>query len=109
MPNNIGDKLGRPFYKECSSSIISHCEDLTISTPRKVFIPFLARVRSSITYPFMRGELVLVIFSKAYRARFVNKTGYYDDTDTEYLPGYVENADTSIALYRLVNKPLVRK
>lgn len=109
QPNNIGDKLGRPFYKQCSSDIISHCEDLTISTPRKVFIPFLARVRSKILYPFMRGELVLVIFSKTYRARGDNKTGYYDDMGTEYQPGYVENADTSIAMYRLVNKPLVRK
>jgi len=109
QPNNVGDKLGRPFYKECSSNIISHCEDLTISTPRKVFIPFLARVRSKMTYPFLRGELVLVIFSKTYRARSENKTGFYEDTGTEYLPGYVENADTSIAMYRLINKPLVRK
>ena len=109
MPNNIGDKLGRPFYQECSANIISHCEDLTISTPRKVFIPFLARVRSKMIYPFLRGELVMVIFSKTYRARSENKTGYYDDDGTEYKPGYVENADTSISLYRLVNKPIVRK
>jgi hypothetical protein len=109
QPNNAGDKLGRPYYQGCSSDIIFRCESLTISTPRKVFIPFLARVRSKMTYPFLRGELILVIFSKTYRARSENKTGFYDDTDTEYLPGYVENADTSIALYRLINKPLVRK
>ena len=109
QPNNAGDKLGRPFYKQCSSDIIYHCEDLTISTPRKVFIPFLARVRSKMTYPFMRGELVLVLFSKTYKARSENKTGFYDDTKTEYLPGYIENADTSISLFRLVNKPIVRK
>jgi photosystem II stability/assembly factor-like uncharacterized protein len=109
QPNNIGDKLGRSFYKQCSSDIISHSEDLTISTPRKVFIPFLARVRSKMLYPFLRGELILVIFNKTYRARSGNKTGYYDDTGTEYQPGYIENVDTSIALYRLVNKPLVRK
>lgn len=109
QPNNAGDKLGRPFYKACSSDIIYHCEDLTISTPRKVFVPFLARIRSSITYPFLRGELVLVLFSKTYKARSENKTGYYDDTRTEYLPGYIENADTSISLFRLINKPIVRK
>lgn len=109
QPNNAGDKLGRPFYKACSSDIIYHCEDLTISTPRKVFVPFLARVRSSITYPFLRGELVLVLFSKTYKARSENKTGYYDDTRTEYQPGYIENADTSISLFRLINKPIVRK
>jgi photosystem II stability/assembly factor-like uncharacterized protein len=108
-PNNIGDKLGRPFYVSCSSDIIYHCEDLTISTPRKVFIPFLARVRSNITFPFLRGEVVLMLFSKTYRARKENATGYYDDTSTEYLPGYTEEADTSIALYKLVNKPLIRK
>jgi hypothetical protein len=109
QPNNAGDKLGRPFYKACSSDIIYHCEDLTISTPRKVFVPFLARIRSSITYPFLRGELVLVLFSKTYKARSENKTGYYDDTRTEYQPGYIENADTSISLFRLINKPIVRK
>lgn len=109
QPNNVGDKLGRPYYRECSSDIISHCEDLTISTPRKVFIPFLARIRSKMTYPFLRGELILVIFSKTYRARNENKTGFYEDTGTEYLPGYVENVDTSIAMYRLINKPIVRK
>jgi len=109
MPNNIGDKLGRPFYQKCSLDVISHCEDLTISTPRKVFIPFLARVRSNMIYPFLRGELIMVIFSKTYRARSENKTGYYDDTGTEYQPRYTEDADTSISLYRLINKPLVRK
>jgi len=109
QPNNVGDKLGRAFYSHCSSSINSRCEDLTFSTPRKVFIPFLARVRSKMLYPFLRGELILVIFSKTYRARSENKTGYYDDMGTEYKPGYIENADTSIAVYRLLNKPLVRK
>lgn len=108
-PNNIGDKLGRAFYQTCSSDIIYHCEDMTISTPRKVFIPMIARVRSNVLYPFLRGELVLVVFSKTYRARTENKTGYYDDTDIEYAPGYTEEADTSISLYRLTNKPLVRK
>lgn len=108
-PNNIGDKLGRPFYQTSSQDLLFQAENMSISNPRKVFVPMIARVRSDITYPFMRGELVLLIYSKAYRARVENRTGYYTDNDIEYKPGYIEYADTSISLYRLTNKPLVRK
>lgn len=108
-PNNIGDKLGRSYYQECSKDVIYNCESLTISTPRKVFIPFIARVRSKITRPFLRGEIVLVIMSKTYRARPENKTGFYYDDNVEYKPNYNEEVNTSISIYKLNNKPLVRK
>jgi photosystem II stability/assembly factor-like uncharacterized protein len=108
-PNNKGDFLGRTFYRKCSKEIIYQCEDLVISTPRKVFIPFIARIRSKIVYPFLRGELVLVIFSKTYRARKENKVGYYKDLNEEYFPNYYEKVDTAISLYKLINNPLVRK
>jgi hypothetical protein len=57
----------------------------------------------------MRGELVLVIFTKVYKARLENKTGYFEDSNTEYQPGYTEEANTAVSVYRLTNKPLVRK
>lgn len=107
-PNNVGDNLGRTYYTKCSEDITFEAERLDKSTPRKVFIPMLARIRSDITTPFLRGELVLVVFSKAYKARVENKTGYYYDNDTEYQEGYYEYVDTAISVYRLVNKPLVR-
>jgi hypothetical protein len=69
----------------------------------------IARVRSDILKPVVRGELVLVIFSKVYKARTENKTGYFEDEGTEYLPGYFEYADTAISIYKLTNKPLARK
>jgi len=109
QPNNIGDKLGRPFYTVCSQSIIAQAESLTLGCTRKVFIPMIARVRSDILKPVVRGELVLVIFSKVYKARTENKTGYFEDEGTEYLPGYFEYADTAISIYKLTNKPLARK
>jgi len=108
-PNNVGDKVGRPYYSSCSVDVIAQAENVTQGTPRKVFVPMIARVRSDITYPIMRGELVLLIFSKVYKARLENKTGFFEDNDAEYKPGYIEDAETAISVYRLVNKPLLRK
>ena len=108
-PNNVGDRVGRTFYTECSEEIIYQAENLTISTPRKVFIPMLARIRTDVTTPFLRGEIVLLVFSKVYKARIDNKTGFYEDQDEEYVQGYFESADTAISVYRLFNKPIVRK
>jgi photosystem II stability/assembly factor-like uncharacterized protein len=108
-PNNIGDQLGRPYYADCSQTIIAQAENLSLGTPRKVFVPMIGRVRSDIQRPFMRGELVLVIFTKVYKARLENKTGYFEDSNTEYQPGYTEEANTAVSVYRLTNKPLVRK
>jgi hypothetical protein len=68
-----------------------------------------ARVMITRTYPFLRGELVLIIFSKTYKARIDNRAGYFEDTDIEYAPGYIEYADPSISIYKLKNRPLVRK
>jgi hypothetical protein len=108
-PNNIGDKLGRSFYRDCSVDVIAQAENCTLGTPRKVFVPMVARVRSDILKPFVRGEVVLLLFTKVYKARLDNKTGYFEDTDVEYKPGYLEYAETAVSVYRLVNKPLMRK
>ena len=108
-PNNVGDKVGRTYYSSCSVDVIAQAENMVTSTPRKVFVPMIARVRSDVLYPVMRGELVLVIFSKVYKARIENKTGFYEDEDAEYKPGYIEQTEPSIAIYRLTNKPLLRK
>jgi photosystem II stability/assembly factor-like uncharacterized protein len=107
-PNNVGDALGRTFYTESSVRFIYESDTLSLSTPRKVFVPLLGRVRSDILKPFQRGELVLIVMSKMYKARPENRTGYYVDNNEEYKTGYFEEADTAICLYRLTNKPIVR-
>lgn len=107
-PNNVGDSLGRTFYEEASKDLIYEALPLSISTPRKVFVPVLGRVRSDITKPFLRGELVLIIISKVYKARNENKVGTFTDNGEEYRTGFFEEADTAINIYRLTNKPLVR-
>jgi hypothetical protein len=108
QPNNVGDKLGRAYYAGCSEDFRIQAEHMSVANPRKVFIPMLARIRSDVTTPFVRGELVLLIFSKVYKARTENQVGFFEDEDTEYQPGYVENAETSVGIYRLLNKPVVR-
>ena len=81
---------------------------MSVANPRKMFIPMIARVRSDITAPFVRGELVLLVFSKVYKARTENQVGFFEDEDIEYSPGYIESAETSVGVYRLQNKPIVR-
>ena len=108
-PNNVGDRLGRSFYTACDTQVYAQCESMAISTPRKVFVPMIGRVRSSTISPLVRGELVLLVFSKVYKARVDNVTGWFDDEDQEYAPGYTEEAKTAICVYRLTNKPLTRK
>jgi len=108
-PNNAGDRMGRSFYTSCDIDVYAQCDSMAISTPRKVFLPLLARVRSALTSPVVRGEIVLVLFSKVYKARTENVVGWFADDNEEYAPGYIEEAKTAICVYRLTNKPLVRK
>jgi hypothetical protein len=108
-PNNVGDRLGRSFYTACDTEIYTQCDSMAISTPRKVFVPMIARIRSDVTSPLMRGEFVLLVFSKVYKARVDNITGWFEDTNQEYAPGYTEEAKTAVSVYRLTNKPIVRK
>jgi photosystem II stability/assembly factor-like uncharacterized protein len=107
-PNNIGDRLGRAFYTACDDTFKYQSEGLVHAVPRKVFFPVLARVRSDLISPVVRGEIVLIVFSKMFKARTENMSGMFEDDDTEYTPGYFESADTAIAVYRLLNYPTVR-
>jgi len=107
-PNNVGDRLGRPFYGKASEDIVFQCEALTNSTPRKVFIPMLGRVRSDMVKPFVRGELVLILFSKVYKSRADNVTGYYEELETYTTEEIGEIPETAISIYKLNNRPLVR-
>lgn len=107
-PNNIGDRLGRPFYAKSSEELLFQCESLSVSSPRKVFVPMLARVQNDMVSPFVRGEIVLLIFSKVYKARPDNLTGYYEELETYTTEDLGEVPETAISIYKLNNRPLVR-
>jgi hypothetical protein len=108
LPNNVGDRLGRTFYRACSENFKFQSEGLVHSVPRKVFLPMIGRIRSDVVKPFVRGEIVLIVFSKAFQARSENEVGFFDDDNIEYTPGYFEEAKTAIAIYRMQNFPTVR-
>jgi photosystem II stability/assembly factor-like uncharacterized protein len=107
-PNNVGDMMGRAYYSEASEEIVYQCESLTISSPRKVFTPMLARVRTDMVKPFVRGEIVLLILSKVYKARPDNITGYYEELETYTTEELNEVPETAISVYKLNNRPIVR-
>lgn len=107
-PNNTGDRVGRTYYSNCSQEFRFQAEALLHPVPRKVFIPMLARIRSDTISPFIRGELVMLVYSKVFRARVENEVGIFNDENEEYSPGYFEEADTSIGVYKLFNSPTVR-
>jgi len=106
IPGNFGgsltfsgatyDGLQRYFYNACSSSFSFETEGLLIGAPRKIFIPAIGRVESSSDGTFLKGEYILIIFS---RNAFL---------DTENYTGYQPNDKSVIAIYRLPNKPLSR-
>jgi hypothetical protein len=96
------DKLGRTFYSECSEEIRFVCEGLRalspneVGTPRKILLPMLGVVRSSMTTPFVRGELVLIVLSRTLNEDLNNEVGYFEDSNT------------AIGVYRVINKSLIR-
>lgn len=102
LSNPKSDKLGRSFYSEMSEDSRYVCESLrTLSSiesgsPRKVFIPMIGKVKSSITTPFVRGEFILIVFSRSLEEDTNNETGIF------------EGSETAIGVYRLFNKPLLR-
>jgi hypothetical protein len=102
LSNPQSDKLGRSFYSQMSEDTRYTCESLrTLSSiesghPRKVFIPMVGKVKSSITSPFVRGELILVVFSRTVEEDINNETGIFD------------GSETAIGVYRLSNKPILK-
>ena len=89
------DNLKRTFYSVCSNELKFQAEGLQLPVARKVYIPILARVMDA-SGLFLKGEYVLLIFSRPVSTDAENKTGYF------------ANSNCSISVYRLSNRPLSR-
>jgi photosystem II stability/assembly factor-like uncharacterized protein len=90
------DVLQRPYYSAVSSEFKFESEDLLIGIPRKIFITGIGLVKSSSDGKLLKGEYVLVIFSR------------HALENTKNYTGFVNGADSVAAIYRLPNKPIVR-
>jgi hypothetical protein len=90
------DAAVRSFYSIAFKEFIFSGEGLQFSTPRKVFLPIIARVNDPTNKIYMHGEYVLVIFSRGIITETENRTGYFS------------NGNCSISIYRLPNRPISR-
>jgi photosystem II stability/assembly factor-like uncharacterized protein len=107
VPGSFGEELElsiiaedsdqRAFYSVCSKDFQFITEGLEIAVPRKVFIGVIARVKESSDGKLLRGEYVLLVISRNELLELGNYTGYS------------ANDKSVIAVYRLPNKPIVRK
>jgi len=91
------DSSQRGFYNTCSKDFQFVTEGLQIAVPRKIFIGVIARVKESSDGKLLKGEYVLLVISRNELLELGNYTGYSADDKSV------------IAVYRLPNKPIVRK
>lgn len=107
IPGSFGEELElsiiaedsdqRAFYSVCSKDFQFITEGIEIAVPRKIFIGVIARVKESSDDKLLKGEYVLLIISRNELLELGNYTGYS------------VNDKSVIAVYRLPNKPIIRK
>jgi hypothetical protein len=94
--NPLRDSQQRSYYSSCSKEFIFRTEGLLIGSPRKIFMGAIGRVNSSSDSRLLRGEYILVIFSRNALL------------DTDNFTGFKNNDNSVIALYRVPNRPITR-
>jgi len=90
------DNLFRTYYSTCDKEFTFRTEDIRIGVPRKIYIAMIGRVKENSTQ-LLRGEYVLVVISRD------------SLLETENYVGCETGATNAISVYRLPNKPLIRK
>ena len=90
------DALSRHFYGSVSSDFSFEAEGLILGSQRKIFVAAIARITNATDTRFVQGEYVLMIVSRTAYLNVENRVGF-------------KNGDlSSVAIYRLPNKPLSR-
>jgi len=107
VPGSFGEELDlsiiaednnqRAYYNTCSKDFQFITEGIQIGVPRKIFMGVIARVKESSDGKLLKGEYVLLVISRNELLELGNYTGYS------------ANDNSVIAVYRLPNKPIVRK
>jgi photosystem II stability/assembly factor-like uncharacterized protein len=91
------DSFGRSFYTNSSQIISYKAESSSLPNPRKLMVPVLVKVMSSITSPFLYGELALGVVT----------TYLNTDLNNELTMGPTTTS-TVMSLYKIPGMPLVR-
>lgn len=97
VSNPSRDNFGRTFYQSTDVPLVFKAAPLTLGNPRKIFVPMLVRVTSSIVSPVLRGEVLLAIVSKSANTELENTVKMGS-----------ANSGAALALYRVQGMPLIR-
>jgi len=96
LSNPLKDNLDRWYYSVCSREFTLQAEGLTQSVPRKIYTPMLCLVQECSDARLVRGEYVMVVFSRN------------DHINTQNITGFENDSNYVACLYRLPYKPLTR-
>ena len=91
------DSYGRTFYRNSGGSILLKAASMSVATPRQLFVPVLARVTSNVVSPFLRGEVVLLVFSQTKNTDLSNTILMGPSSDK-----------VACSLYRVPGMPLLK-
>lgn len=91
------DNSERVFYNSCSKEFLFTTEGLKTAATRKMFIGAIGCVKEASDDKLLKGEYVLIVVSRNALMELNNYTGFETD------------GKSVIAVYRLPNKPIIRK
>lgn len=91
------DSYGRTFYRTCVSTVLLKATSMSVATPRQLFVPVLAKVTSNVVSPFLRGEVVLMVFSQTKNTDLSNTVLMGPSSDK-----------VACSLYRVPGMPLLK-
>ena len=91
------DQFGRHMYTLSDTQLLFKAAGMTLPTPRKIFVPMLAKVTSSTTSPVLRGEVVLLVASQPRNTDLDNTLSINSTSST-----------ACVTIYRIPGMPLIR-
>jgi photosystem II stability/assembly factor-like uncharacterized protein len=95
LSSPTADVMGRSYFSGCSKTMTFTTEGLTKPVIRKIYVAAVIRVMASPDSKFLPGEFLLAILSR-------------DSNTLDNFTGYIPNANSVVAVYRLPNKPMSR-
>ena len=97
LSNPLSDSFGRSFYTVSDVQLLYKAAGMTVPQPRKLFVPMIGMVTSSISSPVLRGEYVLILVSQSRNMQLDNTLSVGPN-----------GGDACVSIYRIPGMPLSR-
>lgn len=91
------DSEGRTFYQNTNVPLLFKAEPLAVANPRKIVVPLLVKVTSSLTTPALKGEVLLAVVTTHANEILENKV-LINSSSTE----------SAFSLYKIPGMPLIK-